>query len=151
MNRALMRIADYMAGRKHRSEIDPIEIDPDLLPHLFLIDVLREAASPTPRLRIRLTGTALDQAFGRSVKGHPLEEFMHGPRSADVLDAFRACATNHVPIWMRQIVEIRDKPARYVEGVVFHLDPDVICGGLILGEMTTKNPASSFEKRFLST
>ena len=142
-----MRIADYMASRKHRSAIDPLQIDRDLLPHLFLIDVLWEAASPMPRLRIRLTGTALDLAFGRSVKGRYLEEFMHGPRSADVLDAFRGCAKDHAPVWMRQIVEIRHKPARYVEGVAYYLDPDAVCGGLVMGEITTKNPASSFERR----
>ena len=149
MHSVLRRIAAYMAARTHRSAIDPTDIDPDLLPHLFLIDVLCESGSATPRLRVRLTGTALDLAFGRSVKGRSLEEFLHGPRSAEVLDTFYACARDHAPVWMRQIVEIRNQPARYVEGVVYHLDPNAICGGLIVGEMTTASPASSFERRFL--
>lgn len=144
-----MRIADHLAGLRHRSDVDPVLIDPDLLPHLFLLDVLWEAGSAVPRLRIRLTGTALDQALGRALKGRHLEDFMHGPRSADVLDAFRLCARNHAPVWMRQIVEIRNQPARYVEGVAYPLEPNVLCGGLVMGEITSKNPASSFERRFL--
>ena len=149
LNRTLMRIADHMVDRKRRSAIDPTQIAADLLPHLFMIDVRWEAESPTPRLQIRLTGTALDQAFGRALKGRFMEEFMHGPRSADVLDTFRTCATDHAPVWMRQIVEIREKPTRYVEGVVFYLDPDALFGGLVMGEITTKSPASSFERRSL--
>lgn len=149
MNPILHQIADYMSNHKDRAGIDPLEIGAELLPHLFILEIERHDAASPPRLRIRLSGTALDQAFGRCVMGHYLEEFLHGPRSIEVLNGFRRCATTKVPLWMRQVVHITERPPRYVEGVVFYVTPELIFGGLILGEISDLNSASSFESRQL--
>jgi hypothetical protein len=147
MNPALQKIADYMSCHRDRSAIDPAEIGASLLQHLFILEVRRKPGGTPPSLFIRLSGTALDRAFGRSVKGCCLDDFLHGPHSADVLNGFRACADNHEPLWMRQVVCLAGRLPRYVEGIAYYVEPDLIYGGLMVGEISAENSASSFESR----
>lgn len=149
MTPILQRIAHYLAVRKNRSSIDPLEIDAALLPHLYILDIERHDPGQQVRLRVRLSGTALDRAFGRRVNGHYMEEFLHGPRSAEVLNAFRTCAATLNPIWMRQVVHISGRAPRFVEGVAFYVEPELIYGGLVFGEVSDPSTASSFESRGL--
>lgn len=149
MDPVLQKIADYMAGHKDRSDIDPLEIGAALLPHIFILEVRQEATGSPSRLFIRLSGTALDRAFGRCVKGSYLEEFLHGPRSAEVLNGFRTCADSREPLWMRQVVCIAGKLPRYVEGIAYPVAPDMIYGGLMFGEIADQSSAESFESRRL--
>lgn len=145
----LARIAGYLASRRVRREIDPVDIEPDLLPNLFLLVVETASAASAPRLRIRLTGTALDRAFGRCLKGCFLEDFLHGPRSADVLAGFHHCAAGGEAVWMRQVVKIGDRVPRFVEGIAFPVDPNLIFGGLAFGDVAGSNIPDSFELRTL--
>lgn len=147
MDRKLRRIADYLLARHERHHIDPLDIGADLLPHFFILEVEAQAASAA-YLRIRLVGTALDAAFGRSVRGHYMEEFLHGPRSSEVLEGLRRCYAIRQPLWMRQVVQIGDKVPRFVEGVAFPVLPNLIYGGLILGEATA-DIGPGFESRIL--
>jgi hypothetical protein len=80
-------------------------------------------------LRIRLVGSALDEAFCRPLRGHTLEEFIHGPRGNEVIASFHHCADTSEPIWMRQVVQMRDRAPRFVEGVAIYLKPERIYGG----------------------
>lgn len=146
MNPVLRQIADYMSDRKDRSSIDPLEIERNLLPHLYILEIERLGSAGQVRLHIRLSGTALDRAFGRSVRGYYLEDFLHGGHSAEVLKGFHDCARDMAPRWMRQIVEIANRPPRYVEGVAFYVAPELIYGGLVLGEVvSTQKGVASFE------
>jgi hypothetical protein len=148
-NAVLARLAHYLAARPARSQIDPVDMAPDLLPNLFVLVVEPAAAANAPRMRIRLTGTALDRAFGRCLKGSFLEDFLHGPRSADVLAGFRHCADGGEAVWMRQVVKIGDRVPRFVEGVAFPVDPDLIYGGLAFGEAAGIDIRDGFELRTL--
>lgn len=148
MDPRLQRIADYLQARHERHHIDPLDIAPDLLPHFFIIEV-EVPGTPQASMRIRLVGTALDAAFGRSLRGRYLEEFLHGPRSAEVLDGFRSCYTTRQALWMRQVVKIGDKVPRFVEGVAFPVMPNLIYGGLVLGETSTETAHLGFESRVL--
>src|SRR5262245_1294532 len=85
----LRGLADYFLAQKDALAVDPMLIDPQLLPHVFILDIERTA---TLRLRIRLLGSVLDRMFQRPLVGHYLEEFIHGPRGADVLASFHHCA-----------------------------------------------------------
>lgn len=147
MTPILERITHYLSARADRSGIDPAEIDRDLLPHLYILQIERADAGDTLRLRVRLSGTALDRAFGRGIGGQYMEAFLHGPRSADVLNGFRSCATTRRPLWMRQVVEIANRPPRYVEGVAFYVEPEMIYGGLVFGEVARGSGGESFESR----
>ena len=146
MDSSLRGIADYLLAQKTASTVDPGSINPQFLPHVYILDVERDA---TIRLRIRLAGTALDQVFRRPLAGNLLEDFIHGPRGADVIASFHHCARTHEPIWMRQIVQLKDRAPRFVEGVAVYLEPDRIYGGLIVGELTFPGVEAGFERTVL--
>lgn len=143
MDLRLRRLAEHLRNRRRVADFSPAAVDPDLLPHLFVLDI--EPDQDSIRLRIRLVGTALDQAFLRPLAGRHLEDFIHGPRGADVVEGFHQCAISHEPIWMRQVVRIREHLPRFVEGIAFYLDPGRVYGGLIVGELPTDVSEGSFE------
>jgi hypothetical protein len=66
----LMRLYDYWNGKRGsrafpaRQDIDPVELG-DLLPNVFLIDVLQEA----PYFRYRLSGSRVDEIHGQYLTG----------------------------------------------------------------------------------
>lgn len=141
----LRQIADHFMTLGDSAAFSPASIGSKLLPHLFVLDIERDTAKRTPSLRIRLAGTALDDVFHRPLRGHTLEEFIHGPRGKEVIASFHHCADTSQPIWMRQIVHIRDKARRFVEGVAIYLKPERIYGGLVVGEYAGPSMVDSFE------
>jgi hypothetical protein len=143
MDQRLRRLGDHLRGKRNAAEFNAAAVSPDLLPHVFVLEI--EPSAEAVRLRIRLVGTALDEAFAQPLAGRYLEEFMHGPRGADVLEGFHHCATTHEGIWMRQVVRIREHMPRFVEGLVVYLAPDRLYGGLIIGELPTDVSEGSFE------
>jgi hypothetical protein len=146
MEQRLREIADHLLGKRNAAEFNPAAVRADALPHLFVLEVEPNGdAEDGVRLRVRLVGTALDAAFQRPLAGRYLEEFIHGPRGADVVEGFHHCATTHEAIWMRQVVRIRDRLPRVVEGVAVFLGPDRIYGGLIVGELPADVEEGTFE------
>ncbi len=129
MDSRLSALSSYFLSRGSAADVLPGGIDPKLLPHVFVLEV--EAG---PRLRVRLAGTALDTAFRPGLVGCYMEDFIHGPRGAEVLRAFHDCATSHTPVWMREVVRIKNRPPRFVEGIAVFLAPERIFGGLLVGE-----------------
>lgn len=144
MDWRLRALADYFLSRDSAAGVLPGAIDAKLLPHIFVLGI--EAG---PRLRVRLAGTAFDTAFRPGLAGCYMEDFMHGPRGADVLRGFHDCATLHTPVWMREIVRIRDKAPRFVEGIAVFLAPDRIFGGLLVGEMPVAVADTTFARQSL--
>lgn len=143
MDQRLRKLADHLLGKREAAEFNPAVLGADALAHLFVLDV--EPAGDGVRLRIERTGVALEAAFRRPLIGFYLEEFIHGPRAADVIEGFHHCATSREAIWMRQVVRIRDHLPRFVEGVAVFLSPDSIYGGLVIGELPTDVPEGSFD------
>jgi hypothetical protein len=143
MDQKLRKLAEYLVGRRIAADFNPSAVDPTALPHVFVLEI--EPPEDVPRLRIRLVGSALDTAFQRPLGGRYLEEFIHGPRGADVVEGFHHCALTHESIWMRQVVRFRDRMPRFVEGIGVYLEPARIYGGLVLGELPTDVPEGTFE------
>jgi hypothetical protein len=142
----LRQIADRLMTLGDSAAFSPVSIGAKLLPHLFVLDIERDTPKGTALLRIRLVGTALDDVFRRPLRGHTLEEFIHGPRGNEVIASFHHCAETREPIWMRQVVHIRDRTPRFVEGVAIYLKPERIYGGLIVGEYVGSSATNSFER-----
>jgi len=142
----LRQIADQLMTLGDSAAFSPASIGAKLLPHLFVLDIERDTTKRTTSLRIRLVGTALDDVFHRPLRGRTLEEFIHGPRGKEVIASFHHCADTRQPIWMRQIVHIRDRAPRFVEGVAIYLKPERIYGGLLVGEYAGSSAADSFER-----
>jgi hypothetical protein len=142
----LRQIADHLMTLRDSAAFSPASIGAKVLPHLFVLDIERDTSKRTALLRIRLAGSALDEVFRRPLKGHALEEFIHGPRGNEVIASFHHCADTREPIWMRQIVHVRDRRPRSVEGVAIYLKPERIYGGLVVGEYAGSSVADSFER-----
>lgn len=68
--RSLWPAATLLPGRQH---IDPISV-PALLPHLWLLDVVRTDASGPFRLRYRLVGSHVELGFGHPKTGRWFDE-----------------------------------------------------------------------------
>ena len=143
MHEKLVRVAAYLKTLEASIEFEPKKLG-NLLPHVFVLEI--EAGEGDPKLRVRLTGSELDRAFGRLLKGSYLDAFIHGPRGGEVLDGFRHCAKTREALWMRQVVHIEDKAPRSVEGVLVHLSPSRIYGALIFGAGAA-TMATVFERR----
>lgn len=150
MDDRLDRIARYFLSRRQADEVDVAALVPELQSLLYALDVERGMPSEPAKLRIRHTGEAVDRMFGRSIVGHHLEDFLHGPRSARVLYAFHCCARAFDSFWMRQVVRIADQMPRYVEGVAIHVAPNRIYGGLLHGAVSSDDAPSSLELRLLT-
>jgi hypothetical protein len=81
-----------------------------------------------------------------------MEDFIHGPRAAEVIAGFHKVAHSHEPLWMRQLVRMTDRAPRFVEGVVVYLSPARLYGGLVAGELSSQPdyvsaPTAIFESR----
>lgn len=149
MDPRLRLLADYFLQRSDASQVNPREINAAALPHLFILNIERNAAGKLDGLGIRFTGTALDGAFQRKLLTHRLEEFVHGPRAREVVASFHHCAESGQPVWMRQVVRLKGGLPRFVEGIAVRLAPQRIYGGLIIGEMA-HDQDSGFESAPLS-
>ena len=144
MNGTLAELAKYLLSCRVREDFKPMSI-PALLKQVYILDVERGPNAHGTKFRIKLTGTGLDSIFGRAVSGRYLDEFIHGPRGAEVLAAYQQCAQDRAPCWMRQLVNIGNSPTRYVEGIMVYLDPQLIYGGLVAGKLSISSD-SHFEK-----
>ncbi len=76
LRRLFVYWADKKAGRDlpSRRDIDPVEIGPEILPHIMLTDILEDG-----RLRYRLAGTAVEAVTGQCLSGHYLDELLRPP------------------------------------------------------------------------
>ena len=148
MDARLEQIADRLLAVSRWDAFDPAMLDSRLLRHFFVLHAERQAADI--RLRIRLTGTALDTIFARPLKDRFLEDFIHGPRGGDVIAVFHRCALRGEAAWMRQVVGVAGKVPRFVEGVVVRLAPDRLCGGLVMGEVPGASVTVGFQSRPLA-
>jgi len=150
MDSRLRQLADALFAQAGAGGIVPGAISGKILPLMFILDIERDKTDGTAlQLRVRLTGTAVDQMFARSTGGRVLEEFLHGPRGDRVIDGFHHCANTREPLWMRQVVLIEKKAPRFVEGIAIYLAPERICGGLVAGELATQISSGSFEREAL--
>ena len=119
MDARLRQIADKLMKFKSAKDVHPRSVGAALLPHLFILGI--EKHNNAPRLRVRLIGTSLQQFFGRSLRDRYMEDFIHGPRAAEVIAGFHKVALSHSPLWMRQLVQVSNRVPRFVEGVVVYL------------------------------
>ena len=87
MDQKLRVLADYLLARNDASDVKPRDIDAKALPHLFILNIERSAEGKRSGLRVRFTGTALDNAFQRKLVGSLIEDHVHGRRASDVLES----------------------------------------------------------------
>jgi len=150
MDSRLRQLTDELFEHANCGVINPGAISAGLLPHVFMLDIENGATAGTIQLRIRLTGTAVDQIFDRPICGHLLEEYVHGPRGEQVIKGFHHCALTREAIWMRQVAQFPGRATRFVEGIAVHVVPGRIVGGLLAGEVSAQQAGNSFEREILT-
>lgn len=96
---SLRPAAGLLPGRQH---VDPIAI-PMLLPHLWLLDVLRDAAMPNGiRLRYRLVGSHVELGLGQTKTGRWFDEAEPAFASDAAMRApYEAAVLRHEPHYRR--------------------------------------------------
>jgi hypothetical protein len=144
MDQRLRELADHLLRKRDAAEFSMAAIPPHVAPYLFILDII-DGVEDGLRLRVRSTGDVFDRTFGRDLDGRYLDEFIHGPRAEDVMDGFYHCAKAHEPLWMRQVVRLRGRLPRFVEGIAVYLEPASIYGGLVVGQLPTDVEEGSFE------
>jgi hypothetical protein len=132
------RLADYLAAKAPpgrlpgRQHIDPVEI-PDLLPHLLLLDVLRDDEAAEPRFRIRLAGTEVETFHGRGLTGLYADEAFAGPRAEPILASYREIARTGVASFRRSAVLTPGREHLLFERVMFPLARDGVSVDMLIG------------------
>jgi hypothetical protein len=97
----------------NRSDFDPADI-PDLLPNIFLVDVLSN-----PRdFRFRLVGTAFLQATTRDLTGLRITEAFPPEFSSQVLAGWNNVVENGGPNWARGQVWQKEREFIAWQGVI---------------------------------
>jgi hypothetical protein len=97
------RLAAEKGRYPARSEIDPLEIGPDLLPNIFLADVVTKPGSAAMRFRYRLLGQAiLDRETTRP--GNYLDELGAAADIEAIERHYRACLKGEVSLRRASLV-----------------------------------------------
>ena len=90
-------IAREKRGLPARTDIDPLRLGADLLPNVFLADVVREHGKAAPRFRFRLLGQAiLDRETTRA--GQFLDELGASADIGEIDRHYRACLERKVAL-----------------------------------------------------
>ena len=137
---AIRRLADYWEAQRRtafapsRHDIDPSALKADL-PHLFMLDVLRNGAD----YRYRLIGTEVAAFSGRDVTGKTFSE-LYGSQPQvleQVLAVFAKVLSTRRPVYARgQVFWLADRKYREFEGGYFPLSRDGANVDIILCEVS---------------
>ena len=84
---------------------DVLNYPPQIWPHLYLLDVIDDG-----RFHVRLTGDHIREMLGRDCRGCFMDQFLHGPKSQDVMAGFRHCALESRAVRMAQTVRMPNRP-----------------------------------------
>ena len=91
--------------RTDLADFDVLNYAPPIWPYLYLLDVVAN-----DRLRVRVIGQGIRDVVGRPCVGLYLDEFMHGPRSRDVVKTYAACVRDGRAVCMSQCVMLPERP-----------------------------------------
>jgi hypothetical protein len=116
-----------LPGRRH---FDPVAV-PELLPHVWLIDV---EPGPPLRFRYRLIGTALIEAGAPMRKGDYFDEVRNQPARDEVTDMLEAVVRERQPNWRRGAPKVAHaKHVSQLERIVLPLASDGQTVDILLG------------------
>lgn len=93
-------------GLPSRSDIDPLELPPHLWPRLMLLDLPREGN--TIRIRIRLMGTHIVDAFGRDPTGEFVGKALHANDAyrAYIQDMYESLVASRQPLYSENLFQL---------------------------------------------
>ena len=116
-----------LPGRQH---FDPVQV-PDLLPHIWLIDVER---GPQLRFRYRLLGTALMEAGVPMRRGDYFDEAANQPQREEVASTLEMVVRERRPNWRRGVPKVEhSKHVSELERVMLPLATDGVTVDMLIG------------------
>jgi hypothetical protein len=80
-----------------RREIDPVALPPDLLPNMFLIDVVRAGNGTQPRFRFRLLGSAIVDRESTKV-GQFVDQLGTTADTSEMVTHYRDCLAGRIRV-----------------------------------------------------
>jgi hypothetical protein len=111
-----------------RQDLDPLELR-DLLPNIYLIDVL-----PEERFRIRLLGEAHVEVYGRGKVGKVIDDIFPPPVAAEFNRLYAAVVRRRVPVINRgQVTWMESHSWMHYEGLHAPLASDGVTIDCIFG------------------
>lgn len=90
-------LAQRLGRMPSRTDIDPLDLPADMLPNIFLVDVVREPGVAEPRFRFRLLGSAIT-ARERVRPGQFLDEFRGAELTEDMARQYLDCLGRRVRV-----------------------------------------------------
>jgi hypothetical protein len=142
----MRRLLDYWRGkcRGHRlpgrQDIDPLDI-PELLPHIAMYDVVREA--DRMRFRIRLLGTANVQLMGSDCTGQFLDEQMRPEDAARIVATHRLATDERRPHYWRSFLSTPGREHMHFERLLLPLAADGQTVDMVLALFLAVEPPSA--------
>ncbi len=125
--RGLAPAPGLLPGRQH---VDPVDV-PDLLPHLWLIDVVR---GDRTRYRFRLIGGEILDAGAPMRRGMFLDELGERIDQAEAHGIFDAVLRDHLPDWRRgQSIITHSRYVASLERIILPLAADGRMVDMLLG------------------
>jgi hypothetical protein len=114
-----------------RCDIDPAEI-PRLLPHLMITEMLEGGT----RYRYRLSGTAVTEAFGRSLTGKYIDELMTGAYREFLERLYRTIYLERRCVYGESRYAVSDKPSLATKRLLMPLSEDGVEVNQVLAVQT---------------
>lgn len=111
-----------------RSDLDPIDI-PDLLKNLVLVDVEHAPV----RFRVRLSGTRVDDMFGRNYTGCYLDDIHSGYFERDILQDYAEVVALKRPHLASRSILLKDASWLHYERLLLPLSSDGLSVDMLLG------------------
>ena len=94
-----------------RADVDPTELPGSLWEHLMLLDLVREGGAL--HIRLRLTGTHIDQALGHNATGESMEQALtgHSGYRAYIQRLYEELANTGQAIFSRNVFRLTGRSA----------------------------------------
>lgn len=128
------------AGRSmpSRADINPQEI-PRLLPGIILLDV----EPPNGRLRVRLTGTMVVEAYGEDYTGRYLDEIYFGDERGKVLSDYALPIQSRQPLCSDHRFHNINDTTYEIERIIMPLSNDDSTVNMLLAVLSFREAARS--------
>jgi hypothetical protein len=126
-----------------RADLNPADI-PEILPYIYLLDVLHEPV----RFRARLLGTSVRDFIGRDATGVMLDEKLYGDETEDALSILRIVVDTKAPVGIWGPETLRETEWEEKEAIILPLSNDGERVDMLLGGNVGTKPWAPGAQRY---
>lgn len=129
-----------------RSDIDPIDMDTALLPHIFLCSVSYDPFE----VYFRLQGTFINSRLGQNFKGKKIGPEIFGDAAHDINDLYYRLAHSQKPILSNEMIKSTAGTSYLVEIIHLPLVDESGTTRFVLGAIDLIDRNESYLQKFIS-